>query len=349
MSGKQDQVARPVAEYHDREAWLKERQSGIGGSEAGAICGVDPHQTALTVYQNKVSPVVDAPPTPDQLRGQVYEAIAAQLYGEQTGRKLRRAPLRRHKRHPWMLVSMDRQQVGAGSPSYVEIKCPRPATLAQIRAKGLPERYILQLQHGLEVTGYERGVFVVYDCVLVRVIHFDVERDPKIGEFLVEKEGEFWHRHVLAGLPPTESPVVLPDLPEVKGEIVQRDDPEWARAVATFIEARDLADTAAMLDAAARDQLKGLMGGFGIAEGASLRAYYRQMPGRRTLDRKALEASRPVDALALAAKLNGLLPLAMITEAIEQSRLDLRAYEKVGLPYPEFRPFLLRASNEDAD
>ena len=36
-----------------REDWLALRRQGIGGSDAGAVCGVNPYANALSVYRDK--------------------------------------------------------------------------------------------------------------------------------------------------------------------------------------------------------------------------------------------------------------------------------------------------------
>lgn len=35
--------------------WLRLRKSGIGGSDAGAICGVNPYSSAMKVFRDKTS------------------------------------------------------------------------------------------------------------------------------------------------------------------------------------------------------------------------------------------------------------------------------------------------------
>lgn len=37
----------------DKKEWLKYRKGGIGGSDAGAICGLNPYRTAIQVYSDK--------------------------------------------------------------------------------------------------------------------------------------------------------------------------------------------------------------------------------------------------------------------------------------------------------
>ena len=35
------------------EEWLEFRRKGIGGSDAGAICGLNPYRTAINVFLDK--------------------------------------------------------------------------------------------------------------------------------------------------------------------------------------------------------------------------------------------------------------------------------------------------------
>ena len=37
------------------EEWLKKRKAGIGGSDAGAVCGLNPYRTAMQVYPDKTT------------------------------------------------------------------------------------------------------------------------------------------------------------------------------------------------------------------------------------------------------------------------------------------------------
>ena len=39
--------------------WLRLRKSGIGGSDAGAICGVNPYSIAMKVFRDKTSTDVE--------------------------------------------------------------------------------------------------------------------------------------------------------------------------------------------------------------------------------------------------------------------------------------------------
>ena len=42
-----------------REEWLRMRKTGIGGSDAGAICGLNPYASAISVFHDKTTEELD--------------------------------------------------------------------------------------------------------------------------------------------------------------------------------------------------------------------------------------------------------------------------------------------------
>ena len=38
-----------------REEWLKLRKNGIGGSDVGAVCGLNPYRSAMDVFIDKTT------------------------------------------------------------------------------------------------------------------------------------------------------------------------------------------------------------------------------------------------------------------------------------------------------
>ena len=41
------------------EEWLKNRKTGIGGSDAGAICGLNPFSSPMKVFSDKISDEIE--------------------------------------------------------------------------------------------------------------------------------------------------------------------------------------------------------------------------------------------------------------------------------------------------
>ena len=55
-----DSVKRLVSTLGiEKPEWLEYRRKGIGGSDAGAVCGLNPYRTAMQVYQDKIMDDLD--------------------------------------------------------------------------------------------------------------------------------------------------------------------------------------------------------------------------------------------------------------------------------------------------
>ena len=74
-----------------RDEWLKYRKQGIGGSDAGAICGLNPYTTAMHVYYDKTSETVSDTDSEAMRQGRDLEDYVARRFMEASGKKVRRA------------------------------------------------------------------------------------------------------------------------------------------------------------------------------------------------------------------------------------------------------------------
>ena len=77
----------------DKKEWLKYRKQGIGGSDAGAVCGLNPYRTAMQVYQDKISEEIEEIDNEAMRQGREFEDYVARRFTEATGKKVRRAPM----------------------------------------------------------------------------------------------------------------------------------------------------------------------------------------------------------------------------------------------------------------
>ena len=75
----------------DRNEWLKIRKTGLGGSDAGAVCGLNPHVSPMAVYRDKVSDETDMGDNEAMRQGRDLEEYVAQRFTEETGLKVRRS------------------------------------------------------------------------------------------------------------------------------------------------------------------------------------------------------------------------------------------------------------------
>lgn len=341
------------AEQAERARWLAERKTGVCGTDIAPLCGVDPYgRTAVDVYLDKVGLGPERESTMIMRLGQLLEPVAVLLYSERTGRRVRKQQMRRHPKHDWMLGTLDRQILRSTErpTGALEAKVQGLAPFAKVKAHGLADGYVLQLMWYLAVFGYEWGSFALFSRERGELIWFDLERDQVLIDRLIEIGGRFWRENVLAQVRPVLDVVELPPLPEIGDhQITTRDDPEWAQAIGQLKEAKELKATAEEVEASAKATIQQLMGRYGVVEGAGARVYWRELNGRKTFERKALERYGPLDPLTVAREMAnvGVLPSILAT-VLPECRLDLSQFEVQGKPYPEFRSYFLPDAGERA-
>ena len=95
------------------EEWLRLRKTGLGGSDAGAICGLNPYASPMSVYKDKTSDGVDGEDSESMRQGRDLEDYVARRFMEATGLKVRRSnQMYRSREHPFMIADVDRLVTG---------------------------------------------------------------------------------------------------------------------------------------------------------------------------------------------------------------------------------------------
>lgn len=180
------------------EAQLEERRTGVGGSDAATVLGLNPFTTAYELYLDKLG---EAPPEDEDFLkearywGSVLEQPVCDRYAEETGFKIQKAnQLIRSKVHPFMIANIDRKVVGEDRKIGFEAKtAARPEGWGESGSDEIPPYIMCQVQHYLAVTGYD-----VWDlAVLIGNRDYRMYRINPIDDIisqLVEAEEEFWDR-----------------------------------------------------------------------------------------------------------------------------------------------------------
>lgn len=181
----------------DRETWLEERRTGVGGSDAAATVGMDPWKTALDVFLDKTGQVeAENLDEVERVRfGTIMEAPIADEYARRFGVKVRRRnQLLRSPAYPWMIANVDRviegQQRGlecknVGEHAFRNGEWGEPGT------DEVPENYLLQCRHYMIVTGFDEWHLAA--CVGGnRLVVYEIRRDTELDAMLVEGEHAFW-------------------------------------------------------------------------------------------------------------------------------------------------------------
>ena len=177
-----------------REEWLRIRKTGLGGSDAGAVCGLNPYVSPMAVSRDKVSDETDLEDNEAMRQGRDLEEYVAQRFMEETGLKVRRSnKMYRSVEYPWMIADVDRMV--AGGEAGLECKTVSAYNKDRWADGGIPVHYLLQCYHYMIVTGcrtwYLAAVILGQDFQYRRI-----EYEEETAQNLIALESDFWNNHV---------------------------------------------------------------------------------------------------------------------------------------------------------
>ena len=178
----------------DEKIWLAYRKKGIGGSDAGAVCGLNPYRSAMAVYLDKTTEETEQIDNEAMRQGRAFEDYVARRFMEASGKKVRRAnAIFYNELYPFMLADVDRMVVGENAG--LECKTASPYMADHWKNGQIPIHYELQCHHYMVVTGADCW----YIAVLIYGREFKwyrIERDEELINYLIEVERDFWENHV---------------------------------------------------------------------------------------------------------------------------------------------------------
>lgn len=179
----------------DKKEWLKYRKSGIGGSDAGAVCGLNPYRTAMQVYQDKISEEIEEMDNEAMRQGREFEDYVAKRFMEATGKKVRCAnAMFYNEENPFMLADVDRMVVGENAG--LECKTASPYMADKWKDGNIPLSYQIQCYHYMAVSNADAWYLAV--VIYGREFkYYKIERDAAVIADLIQIEKTFWENHVL--------------------------------------------------------------------------------------------------------------------------------------------------------
>ena len=185
----------------ERDEWLEYRRTGIGGSDLSAICGMNKYRSAYEVYLDKTGKL-ERPETAGEAAhfGTILEEIVAREFSRVTGKKVRRKNMiLRSKDNGFMIADLDRMIVV--EKAFLECNTASAYLDGAWKDDKIPDAYMLQIQHYMEVTGFQ---YCYIACLIGgnKFVWKKVERDNGLIKNIVELEKDFWLEHVLKNIPP---------------------------------------------------------------------------------------------------------------------------------------------------
>ena len=183
-----------------REEWLKLRKSGIGGSDAGAICGLNPYASPMSVYRDKTSEDLSDLDSETMRQGRDLEDYVAHRFMEATGLKVRRSNMMyRCEEHPFMIADVDRLIVG--EDAGLECKTANAYNADKWKDGDVPLHYLMQCCHYMAVTG--RSAWYIAVVILGQEFKYArIDRDDDLIAKLIAIEEAFWNQHVIPRIIP---------------------------------------------------------------------------------------------------------------------------------------------------
>lgn len=188
----------------DQIDWLKKRKTGIGGSDAAAVCGISPYRSPMEVWMDKTDRL---PPQEENelfYWGHTLEPVIRDEFVRRTGLTVYTIDkILRHTEFPFMLANLDGIVVDPVRGNCIfEAKTVSAFKAAQWH-NGIPDDYMLQLQHYMAVTGYS-GAYIASLTGGNEFAWQFIERDDMLISMLIDLESAFWEYVVTDTQPPMD-------------------------------------------------------------------------------------------------------------------------------------------------
>ena len=153
-------ILNRLTSQEHQEEWLRIRKSYLTGTDAGAVCGMNPYKSAMQVYMDKTGPEIAVTDNEAMRLGRDLEDYVAGRFMEAAGKKVRKSnAMYVSDEHPFMMANVDRLVVG--ERAGLECKTASPYTADRWKNGNIPEWYYLQCQHYMKVLEMDRWYLAV--------------------------------------------------------------------------------------------------------------------------------------------------------------------------------------------
>ena len=183
------------------EQWLEYRKTGIGGSDASVVCGINKYKSPVELWLEKTGQLPYQEAGEAAYWGTQLEPVVRSEFTKRTGIEVKLVKqLLQSEEHPFMQANLDGICEHPDYGTCIFEAKTASAYKSNEWENSIPAEYMLQIQHYMSVTGY-KGTFI---AVLIRGNTFKwkyIERDDEIIEMLIHLEADFWE-HIVNNTPP---------------------------------------------------------------------------------------------------------------------------------------------------
>lgn len=192
-----------------REEWKQLRESGLGGSDAGSICGVNTYSSGLEVFFSKVGELPEKEDNELMEWGRTLEPVIADKFTKKTFDELLPGAILGkdtcftvtdpdcvycHPEHTFLFANPDRMLYHPGlGDGILEIKTSNEYNYSDWMEGNIPQSYILQVQHYMYVMDCNYS-FIAALIGGNKFRTFYIPRDEDVIQPMLEQEIAFWER-----------------------------------------------------------------------------------------------------------------------------------------------------------
>ena len=198
------------------EEWLEERKKSLGGSDVGAVLGMNTYSSPYTIWAEKTGKLPPFEGNEWTKLGNDLEGYVAQRFTEASGLKvINDNSTWRNDKYPHLHANFDRRIVGM--KAGVECKLTSELNAKKYKNGEFPDRFYAQCVEYLCVTEFDRWYLVVLiygkgikiyqmtripNDVVPEWCEASVYVEDGEIEALAKSTGEFWNNYVLTNTPP---------------------------------------------------------------------------------------------------------------------------------------------------
>ncbi len=180
--------------------WLALRKTGIGGSDAGTVCGLNPYSSPMKLFCDKTSEDLQELDNEAVRQGHDLEEYVARRFTEATGLKVRRSNyMYRSVEYPFMIADVDRLVIG--EDAGLECKTASAYSADKWKDGDIPLHYVMQCYHYMAVTG-KRTWYIAAVILGQGFVYRKLVWNDELIARLIAVEKEFWKNHVVAKVMP---------------------------------------------------------------------------------------------------------------------------------------------------
>ncbi|MGL4569343.1 MAG: lambda-exonuclease family protein [Fusobacteriaceae bacterium] len=188
-----------IIQYKNGDEWKEFRKLGVGGSDVGALLGINKYRSAVDVWADKI-------------QGSFFEGNRFTYWGHKLERIVAEEFSAKHEefsvseldktlKRGYALANIDRLLFDGEKYGVLECKTTSAFNSSEWNGETIPESYYAQVMHYLAVTGLD---YAWIACLIGGQDYreFCIERNEDECQYILDQCEHFWKNYVEPQVPP---------------------------------------------------------------------------------------------------------------------------------------------------